>query len=211
MPMAANCAKGLAVVPVCFGISFTATLLNQAEALLHVADGSVSITTGAVDMGGQGVQQRIRRVVALTLGVDGPASMLPAPARAASPTCHRPPPAPAPISMVKPPARRPCACWPACARWRRTARLPARAVVFADDAATQTDGRRIAWPELIVAAYARRLPLSALAHYATPGLHFDPPPTGAGPLPTTSWARRWSKRRWMCCAAPAASTASPWC
>ena len=62
--------KGLAVVPVCFGISFTATLLNQAEALLHVyADGSVTITTGAVDMG-QGVQQRIRRVVALTLGVD---------------------------------------------------------------------------------------------------------------------------------------------
>ena len=47
--------KGLALMPVCFGIAFTATLLNQAQALVHVfTDGSVSVTTGAVEMG-QGV------------------------------------------------------------------------------------------------------------------------------------------------------------
>ena len=38
--------KGLAVMPVCFGISFTTTLLNQAAALVHVyTDGSVGIST----------------------------------------------------------------------------------------------------------------------------------------------------------------------
>ncbi len=167
--------KGLTVVPVCFGISFTATLLNQAEALLHVyADGSVSITTGAVDMG-QGVQHRIRRVVALTLGVDearvhvaststrSVANVSPTAAstgadlngEAARQAALRI------LASLRPLAAELLACPPA-------------AVVFAHDAATQADGRRIAWPELIVAAYARRVPLSALAHYATPGLHFDP-------------------------------------
>ncbi len=62
--------KGMAVVPVCFGIAFTATLLNQAEALVHIyGDGSISVTTGAVDMG-QGVHTKIRRIMARTLGVD---------------------------------------------------------------------------------------------------------------------------------------------
>ncbi|NCD21220.1 MAG: xanthine dehydrogenase, partial [Actinobacteria bacterium] len=61
--------RGVAVQPVCFGISFTATLLNQAEALVHVyVDGTVVVTTGAIEMG-QGVQGKIRRVTARTLGV----------------------------------------------------------------------------------------------------------------------------------------------
>lgn len=62
--------RGMAVVPVCFGIAFTARVLNQAEALVHVyVDGSVSVTTGAIEMG-QGVAGKIRTVVAPTLGVD---------------------------------------------------------------------------------------------------------------------------------------------
>ncbi|MEO1367381.1 MAG: molybdopterin cofactor-binding domain-containing protein, partial [Acidobacteriota bacterium] len=44
--------KGFAVMPVTFGISFTATFLNQASALLHVyTDVSVSVSTGGVDLG----------------------------------------------------------------------------------------------------------------------------------------------------------------
>lgn len=167
--------KGLTVVPVCFGIAFTATLLNQAEALLHVyADGSVSITTGAVDMG-QGVQHRIRRVVALTLGVDE------ARVHVASTSTRS-------VANVSPTAASTGADLNGEAARQAALRIlaglrplaaellacPPAAVVFAHDAATQADGRRIAWPELIVAAYARRVPLSALAHYATPGLHFDP-------------------------------------
>ena len=50
--------RGVAVMPVCFGISFTTTFLNQASALVHVyTDGSVRVTTGAVEMG-QGVDRQ---------------------------------------------------------------------------------------------------------------------------------------------------------
>jgi len=61
--------KGFALMPVCFGISFTATFLNQAGALLHVyVDGSVSVSSGGVEMG-QGLSTNLALVAAQTLGV----------------------------------------------------------------------------------------------------------------------------------------------
>ena len=61
--------KGLAVMPVCFGISFTGTFLNQASALLHVyTDGSVSLSTGGVEMG-QGVNSKLINIAARALGI----------------------------------------------------------------------------------------------------------------------------------------------
>ena len=63
--------RGVDVIPVCFGIAFTARPLNQAEALVHVyADGTVSVTTGAVEMG-QGVYAKIQAAVAHELGDPG--------------------------------------------------------------------------------------------------------------------------------------------
>src|SRR5207248_1585825 len=42
--------KGVATMPVCFGISFTKTPMNQARSLVHVyTDGSVAVSTGAVE------------------------------------------------------------------------------------------------------------------------------------------------------------------
>ena len=56
--------KGLALMPICFGISFTKTLMNQARSLVHVyTDGSVAVSTGAVEMG-QGVNTKIAQVAA---------------------------------------------------------------------------------------------------------------------------------------------------
>ncbi len=61
--------KGLACMPVCFGISFTKTLMNQARSLVHVyTDGSVGITTGAVEMG-QGVNTKILQVAAQVFSI----------------------------------------------------------------------------------------------------------------------------------------------
>ena len=61
--------KGIAVMPVCFGISFTTTLLNQASALVHIyTDGSVNISTAAVEMG-QGVNAKLKRIAAITLSI----------------------------------------------------------------------------------------------------------------------------------------------
>lgn len=61
--------KGLALVPVKFGISFTATHLNQAGALLHIyTDGSVLINHGGTEMG-QGLNTKVAQVVAEELGI----------------------------------------------------------------------------------------------------------------------------------------------
>jgi len=61
--------KGFALMPICFGISFTNTFMNQASALVHVySDGSISVSTGAVEMG-QGVNMKIRQTVASVFSV----------------------------------------------------------------------------------------------------------------------------------------------
>ena len=62
--------KGLAITPVKFGISFTTRHLNQAGALVHIyyADGSVHVSTGAVEMG-QGTYTKIAQLVANELGL----------------------------------------------------------------------------------------------------------------------------------------------
>ena len=61
--------RGIALTPVKFGISFTATHLNQAGALVHVyKDGSVHLNHGGTEMG-QGLFIKVAQVVADELGV----------------------------------------------------------------------------------------------------------------------------------------------
>ncbi len=61
--------KGIALTPVKFGISFTATLFNQAGALVHVyLDGSVQVNHGGTEMG-QGLNTKVAQIVADELGV----------------------------------------------------------------------------------------------------------------------------------------------
>jgi xanthine dehydrogenase large subunit len=61
--------RGIALTPVKFGISFTATLFNQAGALVHVyTDGSVQVNHGGTEMG-QGLHTKVSQIVADELGV----------------------------------------------------------------------------------------------------------------------------------------------
>ena len=61
--------RGLAITPVKFGISFTATFFNQAGALVLVyRDGSVQVNHGGTEMG-QGLHTKIRQIAAESLGV----------------------------------------------------------------------------------------------------------------------------------------------
>jgi xanthine dehydrogenase large subunit len=61
--------KGIALSPVKFGISFTATWHNQAGALVHVyRDGSIHLSHGGTEMG-QGLHIKIAQVVAEAFGV----------------------------------------------------------------------------------------------------------------------------------------------
>ncbi len=61
--------RGIAITPVKFGISFTATFFNQAGALVHVyTDGSVQVNHGGTEMG-QGLHTKVCQLVADELGV----------------------------------------------------------------------------------------------------------------------------------------------
>ena len=62
--------RGLSLVAVKFGISFTLTFLNQAGALVHVyQDGSIHLNHGGTEMG-QGLNQKVAQVAASVFGVD---------------------------------------------------------------------------------------------------------------------------------------------
>jgi xanthine dehydrogenase large subunit len=61
--------RGIALTPVKFGISFTATQFNQAGALVSVyTDGSVRVNHGGTEMG-QGLHTKVCAVVAQVLGL----------------------------------------------------------------------------------------------------------------------------------------------
>lgn len=56
--------RGIALTPVKFGISFTATHFNQAGALVHIyADGSIMLNHGGTEMG-QGLHTKLAQIVA---------------------------------------------------------------------------------------------------------------------------------------------------
>ena len=60
--------RGIAITPVKFGISFTATFFNQAGALvLMYRDGSVQVNHGGTEMG-QGLQTKILQIASESLG-----------------------------------------------------------------------------------------------------------------------------------------------
>jgi len=61
--------RGLSLTAVKFGISFTTRFLNQGNALVNIhGDGTVQVSTGAVEMG-QGVNARIAAIVAEQFGL----------------------------------------------------------------------------------------------------------------------------------------------
>ncbi|XP_041467689.1 xanthine dehydrogenase/oxidase-like [Lytechinus variegatus] len=61
--------RGLAVIPVKFGVSFSVPYFNQAGALVHIyTDGSVLVTHGGIEMG-QGLHTKMIQIAARTLGI----------------------------------------------------------------------------------------------------------------------------------------------
>lgn len=62
--------KGITLMPITFGISFTNTPMNHARALVHIyLDGSVGISTAAVEMG-QGVNTKLLQIAAQVFSVN---------------------------------------------------------------------------------------------------------------------------------------------
>jgi xanthine dehydrogenase large subunit len=167
--------RGLALMPVCFGISFTTTFLNQAGALVHVfSDGSVAVSTAAVEMG-QGTKAKLRSVAALALGIR------PERVRLDTTTTSR-------IANTSPTAASSgpdlnghatqLACHAVLARLKEFAARQLGAAAEAIELREEQvclAGRATDWDwlKLVSTAYLHRVNLSAHAHYATPEIHFD--------------------------------------
>ncbi len=61
--------RGIALIPIKFGISFTTAFLNQGSALIWIyTDGTISVSHGGVEMG-QSLNTKVALIVADTLGV----------------------------------------------------------------------------------------------------------------------------------------------
>ena len=169
--------RGLAAMPICFGISFTKKWMNQARALVHVyTDGSVGVSTGAVEMG-QGVNTKLVQVAARCLGVR--------PERVKLETtnttriANTSPSAASATSDLNGKALQ-LACNTLTERLAGVVRAKLgfsehQKIDFRDETAW-VDGNPTAlnWNALVWEAYTQRVNLSEHAHYATPDIHFDP-------------------------------------
>lgn len=168
--------KGVAIMPVCFGISFTSTFMNRGSALVHVyTDGSVSVSTGGVEMG-QGITTNLVKIAARAFGISENrikiettnttriANMSPSAASATTDLNGQ-------------------ATIMAANQIRKDLRLVAAKLLKKDapdkitieNEQVHYDGKntKLNWQELIQSAYLSRTPLSAHSFYATPNIYFD--------------------------------------
>ena len=169
--------KGMSFMPVCFGISFTKTLMNQSRALVHVyTDGSVGVSTGAVEMG-QGVNTKMLQVASIVLSIN------PAKVKLYSTNTFR-------IANTSPTAASATADLNGKAVEMACKKILERLIIVAADMLQVInhdsikiendfvwyDGKQtqITWEQLVLTAYIKRVNLSEHAHYATPIINFDP-------------------------------------
>jgi len=168
--------KGFALMPICFGISFTNKLLNQANALVHVyTDGSVSLSSAAIEMG-QGVNMKLRQVAENIFSVNINRVKVESTntTRAANTSAT----AASSAADLNGKAIE-IACSNILERLKKSAldilkrnELDQIAIkeeiIFVNGEATD-----LSWENLIRQTYAKRISLSSHAHYATPAIYFD--------------------------------------
>jgi xanthine dehydrogenase large subunit len=165
--------RGIALTPVKFGISFTATWFNQAGALVHVyTDGTVALNHGGTEMG-QGLYIKVAQVVAHAFGIGLDQVKITATTTGKVPNTSA-------TAASSGSDLNGMAALDACAtikkrltefaaeHWQERpediAFLPGRVKVGA---------REVTFKELIAAAYIARVQLSATGFYATPKIHWD--------------------------------------
>ncbi|WP_457616910.1 xanthine dehydrogenase molybdopterin binding subunit [Lutibacter sp.] len=167
--------KGVSVMPITFGISFTNTPMNNARALVHIyQDGSVGVSTGAVEMG-QSVNTKMLQVAYKTLGIH------PSKVKLETTNTTR-------VANTSPTAASSTAdlngkavlkaCETLISRLSEVAAnmLNAKAseVNFKNDAVFINNKKSpITWEDVIAQAMLDRVALTENAHYATPVIHFD--------------------------------------
>ncbi len=165
--------RGIALTPVKFGISFTATWYNQAGALVHVyTDGTVSLNHGGTEMG-QGLLQKVAQVAAQAFGIGLDRIRITATTTGKVPNTSA-------TAASSGSDLNGMAALDACEtiKARLTAFAAERwqekpeAIAFLPGR-VQIGAREVGFAELVRAAYMARTQLSATGFYATPKIHWD--------------------------------------
>jgi xanthine dehydrogenase large subunit len=174
--------QGIATVPVKFGISFTTALLNQGSALIWIyIDGTVSVTTGGIEMG-QEVNSKVALVVSKVLGIS--VDKIRVESSNSQRVGNASPTAASTGSDINGNAARIAAEQIRDRMVKLAAELlskqtkqnvQAKDISFLMDKAFLRDkpSIHIAWTALVKAAYTSRISLGAHGYYATPEVHFD--------------------------------------
>ena len=165
--------RGLALVPLKFGISFTATMLNQGGALIHIyMDGSVSVNHGGTEMG-QGLNTKMAQVAADGLGI--PVTLV----RVTGTDTQKVPNASATAASSGADING-AAINHACAQLRErlsavAARMlqcePAQLVFAGGTVSGPNDSR--SWQQVVIQAWLDRVGLSVTGFYKTPDIEYD--------------------------------------
>lgn len=167
--------KGVSLMPICFGISFTNTMMNQARALVHVyTDGSISVSTGAVEMG-QGVNTKIIQTAAHVFSVSTDKVRLQT--TSTSRIANTSPSAASATADLNCKATL-MACAAIAERFKQVAADELHVgvesislkdeMIFSDNIKTD-----IGWKKIVMLAFMKRVNLSEHAHYITPEIHYD--------------------------------------
>jgi xanthine dehydrogenase large subunit len=170
-----NFKKGISLMPVTFGISFTNTMMNHARALIHIyQDGSVGVSTGAVEMG-QGVNTKMLQIAQDTLGIS--ANKVKLETTNTTRVANTSPSAASATADLNGKAVD-MACTALIERLTKVAAKMAGSdisnISFTEDHVF-VNGKKSAltWEAIIAQAMAQRVALTENAHYATPIIHFD--------------------------------------
>lgn len=167
--------KGAAILPLCFGISFTKLPMNQAGALVHVyTDGSVLVSTGAIEMGQQ-VSRKIGLIAASSLGI--PIEKISVERTTTLTVANTVPTAASTGADLNGMAAK-IACDEILQRLKAKAasmlEVPSSSIGISGGEVTIGDKPSgLLWEKLILAANEARIDLSAHGFYSTPGLFYD--------------------------------------
>lgn len=167
--------KGVAIQPICFGISFTKTLMNQARSLVHVyTDGSVAVSTGAVEMG-QGVNTKILQVATDIFSISS--NRVKVHTTNTLRIANTSPTAASAGADLNGHATR-LACETILGRLKEVAATEFEVNVeeiFVQDEFVYVGNSKtdLTWQSLVMKAYENRVNLSEHAHYAPQGIGFD--------------------------------------
>lgn len=167
--------KGVSVMPICFGISFTNTPMNHARALIHIyQDGSVGVSTGAVEMG-QSVNTKMLQVAVTTLGIN--AAKVKLETTNTTRVANTSPTAASSTADLNGKAVLK-ACNSLVGRLKKVAskmlEVEVDSISFHDDVVFVGENKSdLSWENVVAKAMLERIGLTENAHYATPIIHFD--------------------------------------